>query len=138
MTESFDYMNEKFVTIVNTRPFDVLLLVDKNGFKEDYLVKRENMVVTRGYYACTEPPQVVVENEHKTFNLPICRIVYDNNARQILKMPDEQPGIFYIVSDLVAVAAARIGRNDCLFPGGEVRDIDAPAEILGYYWLYKG
>lgn len=140
MANEFNLMSKNPVAVINTRPFDVRLLEDKNGLKENYLVKKKDIIVTRSYYVHPDPPQVVVKEERReVFKAPVYKVIYGDTqfTSKIIKLPDEQPGVFYIVSDLIAVAAARIGRNDCLFLGGEVRDIDAPAEILGYYWLYK-
>ena len=56
---------------------------------------------------------------------------------EIEGLPEYQEGVYYIVSGLVAVAAAKIGRTDCLAPGALVRDKNNPGVILGSLFLQK-
>jgi hypothetical protein len=50
-------------------------------------------------------------------------------------LPDEQEGIFYIVSGLVAAAGIKLGRKDLMAPGGLVRDAGNPSAVLGCLFL---
>lgn len=54
---------------------------------------------------------------------------------EIEGLPEPQEGVYYIVSGLVAAAAAEIGRKDCLAPGALVRDKNNPSLILGCLFL---
>ena len=65
--------------------------------------------------------------------LPVEEVVYG----EIEGLPSEQTGTFYIVSGLVAAAAAKQGRRDCLAPGGLVRDMNNPSNVLGALFLQK-
>lgn len=56
---------------------------------------------------------------------------------EIEGLPEFQEGVYYIVSGLVAAAAAKIGRVDCLAPGALVRDKNNPSVILGCLFLQK-
>lgn len=65
--------------------------------------------------------------------LPVEEVVYG----EIEGLPEPQEGTFYIVSGLVAAAAAREGRKDCLAPGGLVRDAENGSLVLGALFLQK-
>jgi hypothetical protein len=66
-------------------------------------------------------------------SIPVESVTYG----EIEGLPDYQEGVYYIVSGLVAAAAAKIGRTDCLAPGGLVRDKNNPGLILGCLFLQK-
>lgn len=53
---------------------------------------------------------------------------------EIERLPKYQEGIYYIVPELVAAAATKIGRTDCLTPGALVRD-KKTGVILGCLFL---
>lgn len=63
--------------------------------------------------------------------IPIKSVTYG----EIEGLPEPQEGVYYIVSELVAAAAAKIGRVDCLAPGALVRDKNNPSLILGCLFL---
>lgn len=132
------------IEIINACPFEINILRSK-AKPNSYLLSREEVEYIRTFpsantlhYGSAIIPQLWIEDDLDTFKLPVNKVVYSNGYREnIIGMPKQEPGVSYIVSSLVAVAAARLGRNDCLFPGLEVRNIEAPVEVLGYYWLYK-
>jgi hypothetical protein len=51
-------------------------------------------------------------------DVPVVKMIYG----EITGLPEPQPGRYYIVSRLVAEAAAALGRRDCLVPAQTVRD----------------
>jgi hypothetical protein len=65
--------------------------------------------------------------------IPIESVIYG----EIEGLPEYQEEVYYIVSGLVAAAAAKIGRVDCLAPGALVRDKNNPSLILGCLFLQK-
>ena len=65
--------------------------------------------------------------------IPIESVAYG----EIEGLAEYQDDVYYIVSGLVAAAAARAGRTDCLAPGALVRDKNNPAVILGCLFLQK-
>lgn len=134
------------IEVINTCPVDINLLKSKNSYLRSYLLPREEVECIHTFPSANAPhygsaiiPQLWIEDDSDIFGLPVNKVVYssDGYRENIIGMPNQKPGIFYIVSPMIAVAAARIGRKDCLFPGLEVRNIELPVEVLGYYWLYK-
>jgi hypothetical protein len=65
--------------------------------------------------------------------IPVETVIYG----EIEGLPEYQEEVYYIVSGLVAAAAAKIGRVDCLAPGALVRDKNNPSLILGCLFLQK-
>jgi hypothetical protein len=80
-------------------------------------------------------PRVAMENKPAPSieGFPIEEVVYG----AIEGLPPEANGTYYIVSGLVAAAAVKQGRKDCLAPGGLVRDKDNPSAVLGALFLQK-
>lgn len=133
------------IEIINTCPVEINILRNKEKLNS-YLLSREEVECIRTFpaantlhYGSAIIPQLWIEDDTDIFGLPVNKVVYssDGYRENIIGMPNQKPGIFYIVSPMIAVAAARIGRKDCLFPGLEVRNIENSVEVLGYYWLYK-
>ena len=63
--------------------------------------------------------------------VPFETIVYGD----IEGLPEEQEGVYYIVSGLVAAAGVKLGRNDLLAPGKLVRDAENSFTVLGCLML---
>ncbi len=56
---------------------------------------------------------------------------------EIEGLPDSTPGVYYVVSGLVAASAVKANRTDCLAPGALVRNANNPSEVLGCLFLQK-
>ena len=65
--------------------------------------------------------------------IPVETVIYG----EIEGLPKYQEEVYYIVSGLVAAAASRQGRPDCLAPGAIVRDKSNPSNVLGCLFLQK-
>jgi hypothetical protein len=122
--------------IINATPH-VITFVFKQGVKQDSkkqflaeTVKTIKEILPSGIL-----PRVSISNsyEGEIDNIPVESVVYG----EIEGLPEYQEGVYYIVSGLVAVAAAKIGRTDCLAPGALVRDKNNPSLILGCLFLQK-
>ena len=100
--------------IVNATP-DVITLVSRQGVEQDsknqFLAEAKAVEILKEIPPSEIHPRVsIVTGEID--GIPIESIVYE----EIEGLPKYQEGIFYIVSGLVANAAAMIGRKDCLAP----------------------
>ncbi len=80
-------------------------------------------------------PRVKMSNEpaEPIDGIPVETVIYGD----IEGLPDADGETFYIVSGLVAAAAIRQGRTDCLAPGAIVRDESNPSNVLGCLFLQK-
>ena len=65
--------------------------------------------------------------------IPVEAVTYG----EIEGLPEAEEGVYYIVSGLVAAAAVKLGRNDCLAPGALVRDRNNPSTVLGCLFLQR-
>ena len=115
----------------------VITLVSKQGVEQDS--KKQFFAETVETIKEIPPsgilPRVSMKNSPagNIDNTPIESVVYG----EIEGLPESQEGVYYIVSGLVADAAAKIGRTDCLAPGALVRDKNNPSLILGCLFLQK-
>lgn len=122
--------------IINATPH-VITIVSKKGVEQDSKKQflAETVEVVREIPSSGILPRVSMSNSPagEIDGLPIESVVYG----EIERLPEYQEGVYYIVSGLVASAAAKIGRVDCLAPGALVRDKNNPAVILGCLFLQK-
>ena len=122
--------------IINATPH-VITLVSKQGVEQDSKKQflAETVEVVREIPSSGILPRVSMSNSPagEIDGLPIESVVYG----EIEGLPEFQYGVYYIVSGLVAAAAAKIGRVDCLAPGALVRDKNNPSLILGCLFLQK-
>lgn len=122
--------------IVNATPH-VITLVSKKGVEQDS--KRqflaETVEVIKEIPTSGILPRVSMSNSPagEIDGIPIESAAYG----EIEGLPQFQEGVYYIVSGLVAAAAAKVGRVDCLAPGALVRDKNNPGVILGCLFLQK-
>ncbi len=119
--------------IVNATP-DVITLVSRQGVEQDS--KKQFFAEAVEVLEEIPPSGIHLRVSIVTGEIDgiaIKSIVYG----EIERLPKYQEGIYYIVPELVANAAARIGRTDCLALGGLVRDKSNPEVILGYLFLQK-
>jgi len=118
--------------IVNATP-DVITLVSRQGIEQD----SKNQFLAETVEILKEiPPSGILPRVSivtgEIDGIAIESIVYG----EIEKLPKYQEGIYYIVLELVAAAATKIGRTDCLAPGGLVRD-KSTGTVLGCLFLQK-
>ena len=124
------------MTLINATPH-AITLVSKQGVEQDN--KRqflaEAVEVIREIPPSGILPRVSMSNSPagEVDGIPVESVVYG----EIEGLPEFQEGVHYIVSGLVAAAAAKIRRGDCLAPGGLVRDKNNPGVILGCLFLQK-
>jgi hypothetical protein len=125
--------------IINATPHTITILNKEAGITQDakkqFLGTKETIVVLKEIPASGILPRVKMTNEPagEIDGIPIESVIYG----EIEGLPDYQEGVHYIVSSLVAAAAAKIGRKDCLAPGALVRDKNNPSLILGCLFLQK-
>ena len=122
--------------IINATPHKITL-VSKQGVEQDSKKQflAETVEVVREIPSSGILPRVSMSNSPagEIDGLPIESVVYG----EIEGLPEFQDGVYYVVSGLVAAAAAKIGRVDCLAPGALVRDKNNPSLILGCLFLQK-
>ena len=126
------------MTIINATPHTITL-VSKQGVEQDsrkqFLGNKEKIVILKEIPASGILPRVKMSNEpaEPIDGIPVETVIYG----EIEGLPDPVDGTFYIVSGLVAAAASKQGRTDCLAPGAIVRDEANPSSILGCLFLQK-
>jgi hypothetical protein len=124
------------MTIINATPHTITL-VSKQGVEQDSRKQflAETVEVIRSIPPSGILPRVSMSNSPagEIDGIPIESVIYG----EIEGLPEYQEGIYYIVSGLVASAAAKIGRKDCLAPSALVRDKNNPSLILGCLFLQK-
>jgi hypothetical protein len=122
--------------IINATPHTITL-VSKQGIEQDS--KKQFLAETVEVISSIPPsgilPRVSMSNSPagEIDGIPIESVIYG----EIEGLPEYQEEVYYIVSGLVATAAAKIGRTDCLAPGALVRDKNNPGLILGCLFLQK-
>jgi hypothetical protein len=127
------------MTIINATPHTITILNKEAGITQDakkqFLGTKETIVVLKEIPASGILPRVKMSNEpsEPIDGIPVETVIYG----EIEGLPEYQEGIYYIVSGLVAAAASKQGRTDCLAPGAIVRDEANPSSILGCLFLQK-
>ena len=124
------------MTIINATPHTITL-VSKQGVEQDSKKQflAETVEVIKSIPSSGILPRVSISNSPagEIDGIPIESVIYG----EIEGLPEYQEEVYYIVSGLVASAAAKIGRTDCLAPGALVRDKNNPSLILGCLFLQK-
>jgi hypothetical protein len=122
--------------IINATPHTITL-VSKQGVEQDSKKQflAETVEVIKSIPSSGILPRVSISNSPagEIDGIPIESVIYG----EIEGLPEYQEEVYYIVSGLVAAAAAKIGRVDCLAPGALVRDKNNPSLILGCLFLQK-
>jgi hypothetical protein len=124
------------MTLINATPHSITL-VSRRGVEQDN--RRQFLAEAKTVEILREIPPSGILARVSMVNLPageidgiaIESVIYG----EIEGLPEPQEGVFYIVSGLVANAATKIGRVDCLAPGALVRDKSNPGTILGCLFL---
>lgn len=125
--------------IVNATPHAIVLL-SKDGVEQDPKTKTfsapaEAVKALKKIEPAGILPRVAMSNSPagEIDGFPVEAVVYGD----IEGLPAQADGVVYIVSGLVAAAAAAAGRSDCYAPGGLVRDKANPSAVLGCLFLQK-
>lgn len=125
------------MTLVNATPH-VITFLSREGIEQDNSKKlflAEAVEILREIPPSGILPRVSMSNSPtgEIDGIAIESVTYG----EIQGLPEPQEGVYYIVSGLVAQAASKIGRKDCLAPGALVRDKNNPSVILGCLFLQK-
>jgi hypothetical protein len=122
------------MTLINATPHSITL-VSREGVEQD---NRRQFLAETVEILREIPPSGIIARVSMVNSpageidgIPIESVIYG----EIEGLPEPQEGVYYIVSGLVAAAAAKIGRVDCLAPGALVRDKNNPSLILGCLFL---
>ena len=124
------------MTLINATPHSITL-VSRRGVEQDskkqFLAEAKTVEILREIPPSGILARVSMVNSPagKIDGIAIESVIYG----EIEGLPEPQEGVYYIVSGLVAAAAAKIGRVDCLAPGALVRDKNNPSLILGCLFL---
>jgi hypothetical protein len=122
------------MTLINATPHSITL-VSREGVEQD---NRRQFLAETVEILREIPPSGILARVSMV-NFPAGEIdgiaIESVTYGEIEGLPEPQEGVFYIVSGLVANAAAKIGRVDCLAPGALVRDKSNPGTILGCLFL---
>lgn len=124
--------------IINATPHDIVV-ISRDNVVQDPKTKQFTAVAVEiksiaKYEKSGILPRVSMTDELIKVTLegaPIHAVKYG----EIDGLPDEQPGIYYIVSGLVASAGVKLGRKDLVAPGGLVRDVENSSTVLGCLFL---
>ena len=124
--------------IINATPHEITILSRKSTIqdaKKQFIGNKESIEILKVIPASGILPRVKMTNEpsEPIEGIPVESVIYG----EIEGLPEYQEEVYYIVSGLVAAAAAKIGRVDCLAPGALVRDKNNPGLILGCLFLQK-
>ena len=124
------------MTLINATPHPITL-VSRQGIEQDNKKQflAEAVEILREIPPSEILPRVSMSNSlaGEIDGIAIESVTYG----EIEGLPEYQEGVYYIVSGLVAAAAAKLGRGDCLAPGALVRDKNNPSLILGCLFLQK-
>ena len=121
------------MTLINATPHSITL-VSREGVEQD---NRRQFLAETVEILREIPPSGILARV-SMINFPAGEIdgiaIESVTYGEIEGLPEPQEGVYYIVSGLVAAAAAKIGRGDCLAPGALVRD-KKTGVILGCLFL---
>lgn len=124
--------------IINATPHDIVV-ISRDNVVQDPKTKQFTAIPAEiksiaKYEKSDILPRVSMTDELIKVTLegaPIHTVKYG----EIDGLPDEQPGIYYIVSGLVASAGVKLGRKDLMAPGDLVRDVENSSTVLGCLFL---
>lgn len=126
------------MTLINATPHKITILA-KDGVEQDtkkqFLAIASQVTILKTVEPSGILPRVGMSNSPagEIEGIPVEAVTYGD----IEGLPDPQPDTFYVVSGLVAAAASKVGRQDCLAPGALVRDKENPSNVLGCLFLQK-
>ena len=127
----------KDMKIINATPHQIIIC-SKEGVTQDPKTKQftaETVEVLHSLPPSGIIPRVAIANTESEpiLGIPVQSVQYG----EIEGLPEPSPDVFYVVSGLVASAAVKVGRTDCLAPGALVRNANNPSEVLGCLFLQK-
>ena len=122
--------------IINATPHQIIIC-SKEGVTQDPKTKQFTAETVEALH--TLPPSGIIPrvamgniDAEPLLGIPVQLVQYG----EIEGLPDSTPGVYYVVSGLVA-AAVKANRTDCLAPGALVRNANNPSEVLGCLFLQK-
>jgi hypothetical protein len=123
--------------IINATPHQIVIC-SKEGVTQDPKTKQFTASAVEILHTLPPSgiiPRVAMGNRESApiLGIPVQSVQYG----EIEGLPPASPDTYYIVSGLVAAAAAKVGRSDCLAPGALVRNSANPSEVLGCLFLQK-
>jgi hypothetical protein len=123
--------------IINATPHQIVICSNQ-GVVQDAKTKQftaESVIALFTLPPSGILPRVVMTNAESDpiLGIPVQSVQYG----EIEGLPPASPDTYYIVSGLVAAAAVKVNRADCLAPGALVRNSANPSEVLGCLFLQK-
>jgi hypothetical protein len=125
--------------LINATPHAIMILA-KTGIEQDpksktFTANAADIVVSHKIEASGILPRVAMANAPAgdINGIPLETVEFGD----IEGLPDEEKGVFYIVSMPVLTAVKALGRSDCLGVGGIVHDKANGSNILGCQFLQK-
>ena len=123
--------------IINATPHQITIC-SKEGVTQDPKTKQftaESVIALFTLPPSGIIPRVAMGNTESEpiLGIPVQSVQYG----EIEGLPPASPDTYYIVSGLVAAAAVKVNRADCLAPGALVRNSANPSEVLGCLFLQK-
>lgn len=123
--------------VINATPHNITVC-SNNGVNQD--PKTKQFTATEVEVLHTLPPSGIIPRvamgnteAEPILGIPVQSVQYG----EIEGLPSPSPDVYYVVSGLVAAAAVKVGRLDCLAPGALVRNSNNPSEVLGCLFLQK-
>lgn len=124
--------------LINATPHQITIL-SRTGVEQDakkqFLASASEIEVLQKIEPSGILPRVAMTNKpvEPIAGIPVEEVTYG----EIEGLPELEHDVYYIVSGLVAQAAVKLGRCDCLAPGALVRDKDNSSNVLGCLFLQK-
>lgn len=122
--------------LINATPHEITI-VSRNGVEQDAKKQflAESVEILHRIAPSGIIPRVAMSNTpvEPLSGIPVEAVIYG----EIEGLPNPEEGKYYIVSGLVAAAAVKANRVDCLAPGALVRDKNNPSAVLGCLFLQK-
>jgi hypothetical protein len=125
--------------IINATPHQIVICsnegVNQDPKTKQFTAEAETVEVLHTLPPSGIIPRVAMGNTEAEpiLGIPVQSVQYG----EIEGLPPASPDVFYVVSGLVAAAAVKVGRLDCLAPGALVRNASNPSEVLGCLFLQK-
>jgi hypothetical protein len=127
----------KIIKIINATPHQIVIC-SKEGVTQD--PKTKQFTASAVEILHTLPPSGIIPRvamgnteAEPILGIPVQSVQYG----EIEGLPPASPDVYYVVSGLVAAAAVKVNRADCLAPGALVRNSANPSEVLGCLFLQK-
>jgi hypothetical protein len=123
--------------IINATPHQIVICSNQ-GVVQD--AKTKQFTASAVEILHTLPPSGIIPRvamgnteAEPILGIPVQSVQYG----EIEGLPPASPDVYYVVSGLVAAAAVKVNRADCLAPGALVRNANNPSEVLGCLFLQK-